>query len=238
MRQRDWAGMLFELLIVALGVLLGIEASNWNAGRERSARQKEMLGQLASELDDTVAEADQRVAFSRQGIADMTVVKIAVDSGQLDPNTAKRFPEGICRAGGAWKPAWRLGTVDQLISSGELDLIPDPKLRSGLIAYRDTVSVIRDDIGMLGSDITSRLPALDPYVEYGLPPGLLAARSEADIVALPLGQCETDLAALHADPVARNAIKHIVSAEGYILGNQLAVREEAVRLRNMLKNER
>ncbi|MGB0135334.1 hypothetical protein [Dokdonella sp.] len=63
-RQRDWSGMTLELLIVALGVLLGIQASNWNDDRLRHARPDEVLAQLGAELDQTIAEADQRIAFS------------------------------------------------------------------------------------------------------------------------------------------------------------------------------
>lgn len=36
--QRDWSGMAFELLIVALGVILDIQTSNWNDERLKDAR--------------------------------------------------------------------------------------------------------------------------------------------------------------------------------------------------------
>ena len=52
MRSRDWPGALFELLIVALGVLLGIEASNWNESREERQRTAQVVSVIRQDLQD------------------------------------------------------------------------------------------------------------------------------------------------------------------------------------------
>lgn len=237
-RKRDWTGMMFELLVVALGVLLGIEASNWNERRVRAARQQDVIAQLSAELEETVKEADQRIEAARQLVADLGVVRAAVDSGRLDPRQSGRFAEGICRTNNWWQPAWRLSTVDQLIASGDLDLIPDPALRSALVGYRDTVLVIRNDIMGMGNNAVRRTDALDPYIDYAPAPATVNAKTEADLVAVPLGRCDFDLAGLHADPAARNAVKAIEIYQTGIFGNQLVVHEQAVRLRAMLRDAR
>lgn len=236
LRKRDWAGMLFELLVVALGVLLGIEAANWNERRLRAIRQEEVMKQLAAELDESVEEADKRLADARQLVDDLGIVRTAVDSGRLDPRDVQRFKHGICQTNSWWQPAWRLSTVDQLIASGDLDLIADPALRSALVGYRDTVAVIREDIRGLGATAVRRADALDPYIDYGPTGKSITATSEADLVdGGDAFRCDPNLAGLHTDPAARNAIKAIQSQQTGILGNQMVIREQAIRLRNLLK---
>lgn len=237
-RKRDWTGMLFELLVVALGVLLGIEASNWNERRLRAAQQQAVMAQLGHEVDVTIEEADQRVASVRQLVADLAIVRAAVERGRIDPRQSARFAEGICRTTNWWQPAWRLSTVDQLIASGELDLIPDPKLRSALIGYRDTVLVIRADVLQLGNAALLRTAALNPHIDYAPAPAMVNAKTEAEAVAAPLGRCDTDLDGLRSDPAARNAVKAIETFQTTILGNQLIVAEQARQLRALLGKRR
>lgn len=50
LRERDWFGIGFELFVVILGVLLGLEASRWSAARE----QREYSAQMLTSLDQTL----------------------------------------------------------------------------------------------------------------------------------------------------------------------------------------
>lgn len=234
-RQRDWPGMVFELLIVALGVLLGIQASNWNDERLLKARQGEILAQLSAELDQTIAEADQRIAFSKRTLDDLGIVIAVADSGRLDPDKKANFDAGLNELDGWWKPAWRLGTVDELISNGELDLIPDPKLRAGLIAYRDTVTVIRGDIEMMIGDVYRHMPTIVRHVRFDPTDAVFGAKSEAEMLDSQLFNVRADLAALHADPAVPGALSAIRRDQVYALGNQITIREEAIALRDRLK---
>lgn len=51
LRKRDWFGIGFELFVVVLGVLLGLEASRWSAERD----QREYREQMVTALDQTLA---------------------------------------------------------------------------------------------------------------------------------------------------------------------------------------
>lgn len=50
LRKRDWFGIGFELLVVVVGVLLGLEASRWSAEREDRAYRQQIL----TALDETL----------------------------------------------------------------------------------------------------------------------------------------------------------------------------------------
>lgn len=50
LRQRDWFGIGFELFVVAVGVLLGLEASRWSAERQERAYRD----QIFAALDETL----------------------------------------------------------------------------------------------------------------------------------------------------------------------------------------
>ena len=50
-RKRDWFGIGFELFVVILGVLLGVQASRWSAEREERAYQQQMIAALDETLE-------------------------------------------------------------------------------------------------------------------------------------------------------------------------------------------
>ena len=51
-RKRDWFGIGFELFVVVLGVVLGVQASRWAAERE----EREYRGQMLASLDRTLSD--------------------------------------------------------------------------------------------------------------------------------------------------------------------------------------
>jgi hypothetical protein len=52
LRKRDWFEIGFELFVVILGVLLGMEASRWAASREDAANRRQMIAAMNETLTD------------------------------------------------------------------------------------------------------------------------------------------------------------------------------------------
>lgn len=52
LRKRDWFGIGFELFVVVLGVMLGVQASRWSADREAGEYRRQMLASLDRTLSD------------------------------------------------------------------------------------------------------------------------------------------------------------------------------------------
>lgn len=52
LHDRDWFGIGLELFTVVLGVLLGLQASQWAAARQERAYRDQIIGALVATLDD------------------------------------------------------------------------------------------------------------------------------------------------------------------------------------------
>ncbi len=92
-RKRDWFGIGFELFVVVVGVLLGLEASRWAADRE----EREYHAQMVSALDATL--------------------KVYVEAGDYIHNNINGTIEGYNRGISAGKrpppPYWRLDQLER-----------------------------------------------------------------------------------------------------------------------------
>lgn len=115
MRERDWPGMLFELLVVAVGVMLGIGASDWNAKREEAERTAQVVEALREDLRDGFRVEEKAAAEVDAGLAKFDAAR----------KRGERPPPYVYRILGSDTPP---NTIWQAtLQTGLADLI-DPKL--------------------------------------------------------------------------------------------------------------
>lgn len=128
LRGRDWLGLLFEVLVVTLGVLLAFEIEQWAQGRQRAADERQFLerlhfdyGRAAREMRSVISHHDQIIRLYRQAFA-----------AQRDPKRLQALSVelGACQAGYLRTAPFSDTVFQELISSGKLDRIRDPQLRA------------------------------------------------------------------------------------------------------------
>jgi hypothetical protein len=109
MRQRDWPAALFELLIVAVGVLLGIEASNWNASRDAAHRSTLAATVLRQDLQDGIRVEDEAGAEVDAGLAAFDAAR---KRGERPPPYFYRIPGSDNPPNTAWESALQTGLAN------------------------------------------------------------------------------------------------------------------------------
>ena len=117
----NWFAVLIDLAIVVIGVFLGTQVSNWNAGRIQLEEARDYRSRLIVELRSDEAQIHQKIAYyaavRRHGLgllnnlhrpADKLGPDFLVDAYQLteiDPTRGKRF------------------IFDEMVSGGFLNLV-------------------------------------------------------------------------------------------------------------------
>lgn len=115
LRQRDWPGMLFELLIVAIGVMLGIQASDWNAKRAQARRTALIAEGMRQDLRDGYRFEEMAAAEVNDGLAKFDAARAR---GERPPPYAFRIPGGETPPDTMWQATLQTGLTDLI----------DPKL--------------------------------------------------------------------------------------------------------------
>ena len=145
LRKRDWLGLLFEVLVVTLGVLLAFEIEQWAQERQRAEQERQFLerlyfdyGRAAEEMQTVIGHHDRVIREHRQAFA-----------ARADPKRlqeyAERETENIgCRAGYLGTAPFSDTVSQELISSGKLDWIRDPQLRAKIRNLTSTQAWLKD----------------------------------------------------------------------------------------------
>ena len=126
LREQDWTAISIEFVLLVLGVFLGIQVANWNAGRE--TRQKSAV--FTERLKDDLRAEGWRYRFLLAYYDDVrAAAEAAVDAlANKAPLSNEQLLVNAYRATQYKQGAARRATYDELISTGNIGLIEDRKL--------------------------------------------------------------------------------------------------------------
>lgn len=150
-RKQDWFTVLVETLIVVFGVFIGLQVNNWNETRQDRLSEAKYLERFANEIELTIAQIQEERAFSQgalEGIEHFTTQLFgnSATDEELVSATREYLTTGAFFAN--FKP-YRT-TFDDLITTGNFDIIDDETIKTGLIRlharYDDTQSTIESNI--------------------------------------------------------------------------------------------
>ena len=65
-RRRDWSTVLIEVMIVVVGILIGLQANNWNERRKSAVWEQRFLTDLAIEFERNRAQLWEVLVIQRR----------------------------------------------------------------------------------------------------------------------------------------------------------------------------
>jgi len=142
LRRQDWTAVAIELVVVVLGVFLGVQASNWNAEREKSEKAAVFTERLKSDLREEAWGYELQVSYYGEVLANAMRAADALTSKV--PLSDEALLIAAYRATQYNGNIRRRATYDELTSTGEIGLIRDDALRE--LAMRTYTSSMFDDI--------------------------------------------------------------------------------------------
>lgn len=156
-RQRDWAAVLVEVLIVVAGVFIGLQVSNWNDDRKDTARGKEYLSRLHDELLQDADGLTLISGFWAQVGANGAAAMSYAEDGTLYQGSAWKTVLAYYQASQVWPYRKPDVTFQEIRSTGNLLLIRNGELRAGIARHYNAGA---------GSQVTEVLGLIPRYREH------------------------------------------------------------------------
>ena len=140
-KAQNWFAVGLDFLIVVVGVFIGIQVSNWNAAQQRSTTAEVFEARLIGDIRNEIGVIGNRIEIYTAiiNIADRLSIEIDGPKEALGPE----FLRDAHFATSLWRFRRTQDTYDELLTSGDLGLIADTKVRSELSRYyRDLDAVV------------------------------------------------------------------------------------------------
>lgn len=137
-RQQEWTAIALDFLIVVVGVIVGIQVSNWNTARLETRQGEVFADRLKADLRLEAWNYDVLVDYLRdvQTNADMA---LAILDGAVEASDEQLLINAYRATQYAWVARQR-ATYDELTSTGSVGLIQDAFLReTAVLVYNSPV---------------------------------------------------------------------------------------------------
>ena len=133
-RRQDWFMVVLEILIVVIGIFIGLQVDDWSQHRKDLNLEREYLERLFSDLNGSIEDFVFYSRWDLRRLERQYVVLQSLRSGVLREEDRAKFADGLAMAGIHNPPRRRWGTVEELISTGNISLISDVEFRTALLA--------------------------------------------------------------------------------------------------------
>ncbi len=131
-KAQNWFAVGLDFVIVVLGVFIGIQVSNWNAGRAERISERYYLAQLSQDLKLIQVEVRDQIEFEQ--FQSRLANEIASEIVEPDAQAERRIGVGLSHLANRRTLKAASPTFIDLQSSGNLEIISDPDLRAAIIA--------------------------------------------------------------------------------------------------------
>lgn len=131
-KDQDWFVVGVEVLIVVLGIFIGLQVDDWNDARKGRALERDYLERLYSDFQFNQTQLNQ-LANLHGGISDdLYKVTRFLLSDTIDLDEQEAVNKIFLRYFVYPSPSLRMGTYEELVSTGRLALIQDDKIKIAL----------------------------------------------------------------------------------------------------------
>ncbi len=150
-KAQNWFAVFLDFLIVVVGVFIGIQVANWNDVRQERLSEAHYLERFADEIELTIAQIQEERAFSKSSLRVLENFSTQLYSNSVSDEALISATIGYTSTG-AFFANFRSNrtTFDDLITTGNFDIVEDDAIRSGLIAlharYEDAQNTIESNI--------------------------------------------------------------------------------------------
>lgn len=124
-----------EIVLVMIGILLALQVNNWNQNRLNSELEKKYYARLIEDLQEDKAIMQATLNYSMQVIHHANKgILFLENSPEADKNNANNLIH-LYQASQIQNPASVKSTYQELLSSGNINIIQNDALKTSLIRY-------------------------------------------------------------------------------------------------------
>lgn len=210
-RKQQWTAIAIDFVIVVLGVFLGIQVSNWNAAQADKRRGADYAQRLAADISNDLAYRHGIIAYYN-AVYESAERAVALLSEPMPD--AKALVVNTYRATeAAFAPQTR-ATWDEIVSSGEIGLLPRAAVEGGLVAYFGANEAQTAYASIRASSLRARVRRIIPHaVQQAIREGCSDRRNAQGYIVGFAAECRIDISGA-AMQKAADALKNDTELPG------------------------
>lgn len=134
-----------EILLVVIGILIALQVNNWNNKRLEKLKEQTILMNLRSDFNENIAEYNRIYKSSTESYkSSIKLLEIIKGDSKINPSEIEVLLNSIIN--GFYSLDLNAASIDEIKSSGSLNIIKDGELRKQISKWSFMVDDTEDDI--------------------------------------------------------------------------------------------
>ena len=130
-----------EIVLVVIGILIALQINNWNETRKDNKKESYLLGQLQKEFKADSIRLNRFSELTNNKVEQGREVKGIIENKNYDIDIADFVPKVFFNGRLVLFQDY-LPTFDEIVSSGNLDLIKNDTLKNLIKSYKNNVETL------------------------------------------------------------------------------------------------
>jgi hypothetical protein len=135
LRKQNWGQAFFELLIVAVGILMALQVDRWREESNNREIEQEYLSRLTDDIDEDIQSLGRGVNIAELRRTFAELLMAVAENPDLALESPQDFFVAIHQSAYTFTPALTSNTFDELRSTGNMRLLRDTTLKNALFSY-------------------------------------------------------------------------------------------------------
>lgn len=203
-KNQNWFAVFLDFMIVVVGVFIGIQVANWNQERATRAAEKQYLERLKADLENTSIRLEDSLDWQLANTERIQLVIKSLKNCELAAEDQDAFAVGLFVSGKLNPPILVDTTLEELKSSGQMNILSNKRLRSSLIELQRRFRGNSSHLDMINAWLVHPIKEINSRLIY-----LNLDENSANRNDIRWQDIEFDFAAACRDRVFRSAISAI-----------------------------
>lgn len=233
-KAQNWTAIVLDFVIVVAGVFIGIQVSNWNAGRQERALERNYLERLRADFVLSIENAEENIqAMERQYRHEGLMVDRLAEC-RLGDEERGDFATGVYLVGRLEPAPLVRGTIDELRSTGRMGILRSTGLRDRLTDIVRRQQRNAEVLDYIIARATPHIVYVDQRVVYEQPPGGAGPMASDGV---PSDRVSFDFQALCQDPLYAGSVSALQEITRVVISHNQARLEDYREFMGMLEGE-
>ena len=134
LKSQNWAAVVLDFIVVVIGIFLAFQIERWYASERDAANACERLSVLSDDLFKNREILEDQILLREEQIESAGIL-LQLDTRNANEIGPDEFYKLLATVSNITTPRFQRGAYDLLISTGQLDLIRLPELKSALAEF-------------------------------------------------------------------------------------------------------
>ena len=211
--DQNWFAVFLDFLIVVVGILIAFQITNWNEWQGEIEKQQLIHTRLQSDFKIIQGNLKKGTSAHANVVEALETLRIVLERGSALPEEDAVIKLALRNGFQYWQISHRSGTFIELLSSGQLNLVPNEELRIALLRYDRRAQQARFNLVQLRDSLHPDMSKFTQYRKIGR----LTRNDHERIILSPIA--EYDIEAMAADEEFRRVVDQMFEMQTWIQVN-------------------